>query len=184
VAYNHLDLRLVNFRSHTTKQWEVIHAKLDGLFYSDPHLKDRMVENYMKERLSLARNVWKRSWMANDEGLNAQTNAHNMFGNHLFGIITFQMHQKNQTECKGFMAMCGIPTHMVHIPCSMQFKLRSMLAMILIRIKFYITARFLLTILHVIPCTQVVKINYEVLICGQQNIIKMEACTNRQQRIT
>lgn len=61
VAYNHLDLKLVNFRSHTTKQWEVIHAKLDGLFYYDPHLKDRMVENYMKEHLSLARNVWKKS---------------------------------------------------------------------------------------------------------------------------
>ncbi len=93
------------------------------------------------------------------------------------------MDQKNQTQCKGFMAMCGILTHMVHIPCPMQFKLRSVLVMILIRIKFYITARFLLTILHVIPHTQVVKIDYEDLVCGQQNIIKMEACTNRQQQI-
>jgi hypothetical protein len=112
-----------------------------------------MVENYMKEHLSLARNVWKRSWMANDVGLNAQTNAQNMFGSHLFGIITLQMHQKNQIHYKGFMVMCGIPTHMVCTPCPMQFKLRLVLAMILVRIKLYITARFLLTILHAIPCT-------------------------------
>jgi hypothetical protein len=67
VAYNHLDLTSVNFRSHTKKQWEAIHAKLIGLSYYDPPLKERTMENYMKEHLSSTRNAWKRIWVANGE---------------------------------------------------------------------------------------------------------------------
>ncbi len=59
----------------------------------------------------------------------------------------------------------------------------SMLAMILIRVKFYIAVGFLSTILHVVPRIRVVKTNYEASICDQQNIVKMEACTYRQHHI-
>ncbi len=61
VAYNHLDLTLVNFRSHITKQWEAIHAKFDGLYYYDTPLQEKIMENYMKEHLSLVKNAWKRA---------------------------------------------------------------------------------------------------------------------------
>jgi hypothetical protein len=56
----------------------------------------------------------------------------------------------------------------------------SMLAMILIRVKFYIVVGFLSTILHAVPCIQIVKKIYEASICDQQNIVKMEACTYKQ----
>jgi hypothetical protein len=59
----------------------------------------------------------------------------------------------------------------------------SMLAMILIRVKFYIAIGFLSTILHVVPRIQVVKTNYETSVCNQQNIVRMEACTYRQHHI-
>jgi len=56
-----------------------------------------------------------------------------------------------------------------------------MLVMILVRVKFYITVKFLLTILHAIPRTWIVKINYEALVCGQQNMVRMETYRYRQQ---
>jgi hypothetical protein len=64
VAYEHLDLTHVNFMAHTLKQWEAIHADLAKVFYYDPPLKDRTMENYVKEHLSFARNAWKRAWLA------------------------------------------------------------------------------------------------------------------------
>jgi len=67
VACNHLDLTSVNFRSHIIKQCEAIHVELDMIFYYDPPLKERTVENYMKEHLSVVRNAWKRAWVANGE---------------------------------------------------------------------------------------------------------------------
>lgn len=59
VAYEHLDLTHVNFKAHTLKQWEAIHANLAKVFYYDPPLKDRTMENYVKEHISSARNAWK-----------------------------------------------------------------------------------------------------------------------------
>jgi hypothetical protein len=93
VAYNYLDLRSMNFRSHTMKQWEVIHVELDGLFYYDPPLKERTVENYMKEHLSLAKNAWKKAWVANGE-VGCPNKCLDMSKSHLFGIGTLQMHTK------------------------------------------------------------------------------------------
>jgi hypothetical protein len=58
-----------------------------------------------------------------------------------------------------------------------------MLTMILSRINFYITIGFLSTIPHAIPHTQVVKINYEALVHGWQNKVRMEACIDRQHQI-
>jgi len=64
VAYEHFDLTHVNFKAHTLKQWEAIHADLAKVFYYDPPLKDRILENYVKEHVSSIRNAWKKVWLA------------------------------------------------------------------------------------------------------------------------
>ncbi len=124
VAYNYLDLRSVNFRSHTMKQWEVIHVELDGLFYYDPPLKERTVENYMKEHLSLARNAWKKAWVANGEVGCPNKCSERVQKSLVWYWNIPNAHKRNHIESGGFMAMCGIPIHMVRIPCPMQFKLK------------------------------------------------------------
>ncbi len=63
-TYEHLDLTHVNFKAHTLKQWEAIHANLAKVFYYDPPLKDRTLENYVKEHVSFIRNAWKKVWLA------------------------------------------------------------------------------------------------------------------------
>ncbi len=47
-TYKHLDFIVVNFEAHTLKQWETIHANLAKVFYYDPTVKVKMVENYVK----------------------------------------------------------------------------------------------------------------------------------------
>ncbi len=46
------------------KQWEAIHANLAKVFYYDPPLKDRTMENYVKEHLPSTRIAWKKVWLA------------------------------------------------------------------------------------------------------------------------
>jgi hypothetical protein len=46
--YKHLDFIMVKFKAHTLKQWETIHANLDKVFYYDPTIEVKMVENYVK----------------------------------------------------------------------------------------------------------------------------------------
>jgi len=48
VTYSHLNVTIHNFKHHTMKQWEVIHANLAKLFIIDPPLKPSIVEKYLQ----------------------------------------------------------------------------------------------------------------------------------------
>ncbi len=62
VACHHLHVSICNFRLHTPKQWEAIHANLTKFFTIDPPLKPLIVEKYLQEHLSFARQKWRKIW--------------------------------------------------------------------------------------------------------------------------
>ncbi len=62
VAYSHLDVFVCNFKHHTPKQQEAIHADLVKLFFIDPPLKLGNVEKYLQKHLSFTMQIWKQLW--------------------------------------------------------------------------------------------------------------------------
>jgi hypothetical protein len=119
-AYEHLDLTQFNFKAHALKQWEAIHVDLAKVFYYDPPLKDKIMENYVKEHLSFARNAWKRVWLAKGNVGHLDKCPVHVWESLVQYWKTLNVQRKLE-QMRGIRGhMCGIPTHMVHGPYTMQ----------------------------------------------------------------